>query len=359
MEELYRENNYPSTNQFYKILKENGIQATLKQVKEFIEQQSVQQLHKPVRQIRAKMKHITASAPNEIYQIDLLDYQKYSRFNKGFNWILIAVDIFTRQAKAVAVTTKHATNTADAFENIISEVKPHVVYSDDGNEWRGKFQELLERNNIIHQVKDYGDHNALGIIDRFSQTIKRMIAKYMTANDTKNWIQQLPKIVDIYNRTPHTSISDIKPKDAEQEENIETIGTLNFNKRENDQKHINHSIKVNDLVRVQRMKGTFEKGYEITYSKEIHKVISVENSHAILEDGSRHKFEKLLQIDPRTVSLQSRVGDAMENHQKNLRRLMKEGVSTDNIVSSSRRGVIKNVAFPSSNASPIIYRRNV
>lgn len=358
MNELYREFNYPSANQFYKIVRDNGIKATLKEIKDFISQQAVQQLHKPVRQIKSKMKHITASAPNEIFQIDLLDYQKYSRFNKGFNWILICVDIFTRQAQALPILTKHSANAAEAFEKMILDVKPHVVFSDDGNEWRGKFQEVLEKNNIIHQVKDYGDHNSLGIIDRFSQTVKRMIAKFMTANDTKRWIDQLPKIIKIYNNTPHSGISDIKPKDAEQEENQETIGTINFDKRDSNIKKSSHTLKPNDHVRIQRMKGTFEKGYEITYSKEIHKVISVENSHATLDDGSRHKIDKLLFIDPRTESLQSRVGDAMENQQKTLRRLMKEGISTDNIIGGGRRGKTQSVAFPSANIPVQMYRRD-
>ena len=48
MEKLYIENNYPSSNRFYQILKENGIIKSHKEVKEFIEKQSVQQGHSRV-----------------------------------------------------------------------------------------------------------------------------------------------------------------------------------------------------------------------------------------------------------------------------------------------------------------------
>ena len=47
MEELYKINNFPSATRFYEILKQNNIQASHKQVKEFIAKQNIQQVLKP------------------------------------------------------------------------------------------------------------------------------------------------------------------------------------------------------------------------------------------------------------------------------------------------------------------------
>jgi hypothetical protein len=153
MEELYKNNNYPALKRFTELLKENNLKKTQKEIKEFLSKQIVTQLHKPVKQIKKDLKFITASAPNEILQIDLLDYQKYSKVNKGYNYILICVDIFTRQARAIELKSKHTTNTSKAFQNMILKIKPKSIYSDDGNEWRGEFKSLLDKENIIHSVK--------------------------------------------------------------------------------------------------------------------------------------------------------------------------------------------------------------
>ena len=299
MNEIYRQYNYPSFKRFSEILKEKGLKKTQKEIKEFIESQKVGQLHKPVQKVKRNLKHITASSPNEIWQIDLLDYQKNSRQNRGFKYIFVCVDVFTRQARAEPIKNKTSTTTDDAFKKLTRETQPQAVYSDDGNEWKGEFKDILKAKNIIHIVNDYGDHNSLGIIDRFSKTIKTMIAKYMTANDTKRWIDALPKLIELYNETPHSGIENIKPVEATERENIKKIGTINFEKRgHNNQvdKKIN-DIKVGDYVRVQRLKGTFEKGYTITYTKEIYQVAKTTAQKAELSDGKSYKKNKLMKVD--------------------------------------------------------------
>jgi hypothetical protein len=307
MEQIYREYNYPSLKRFSEILKEKGLKKSQKEVKDFIETQKVGQLHKPVQKVKRNLKHITSSSPDEIWQIDLLDYQKYSRQNRGFKYIFICVDVFTRQARAEPIKNKTSTSTDDAFKKITKQNQPQAIYSDDGNEWKGEFKDLLKDKDIIHIVNDYGDHNSLGIIDRFSRTIKTMIAKYMTANETKKWIDVLPRLIELYNRTPHSGIENIKPEVAGERENIRRIGTLNFEKREHNNQ-VNkkaNDIKVGDHVRVQRLKGTFEKGYTITYTKEVYKVVKTTAQKAELDNGKSYKKNKLMKVgSPEGIGVQ-------------------------------------------------------
>lgn len=298
MEELYSANNYPSLKRFTEILKENGIKKTQKEIKEFIQNHKVNQLHKPVQKIRKNLKHITASSPNEIWQMDLLDYQKYSKQNKGFKYIFIAVDIFTRQARAEPIKAKTAENTAVVMAKILGDVKPKVIDSDDGAEWKGQFKQLLQQNDIIHIVNDFGDHNSLGIIDRFSRTLKTMIAKYMTGEETKKWVDILQKLIKLYNNSPHTALDGVKPSEATKGENLVKIGTMNFEKAQHNKAVDKQSneISVGDYVRVQRLKGTFEKGYTATYSREIHKVVDTTSHKAELDNGESFKKVKLMKV---------------------------------------------------------------
>ena len=73
MEELYVKYNYPGIDKFKKILKANNINYTAKEVTDFINKQSIQQVHKPVQEIKAKQKYIVALDIGEMLQIDLLD----------------------------------------------------------------------------------------------------------------------------------------------------------------------------------------------------------------------------------------------------------------------------------------------
>jgi len=85
LNELYKKHYYPNVSRFYRILKENEIKKTLKEVKEFISLQAVNQIHKPIIKKRSQEKSIVSIAPNEQLQIDLLDYSKYSNSNKNFS----------------------------------------------------------------------------------------------------------------------------------------------------------------------------------------------------------------------------------------------------------------------------------
>ena len=148
MEEIYKKNNYPSIKRFTELLKEANEKHTKKQIKEFLSKQTVTQLHKPIQKIKRKLRFITANSLNESWQIDLLDYQKYSKVNRGFNFILIVVDIFSRQAYAQPIKKKTPEQVSTAFKKILKHAQPKSIYSDDGSEWKGVFKTLLKELQI-------------------------------------------------------------------------------------------------------------------------------------------------------------------------------------------------------------------
>ena len=95
----------------------------------------------------------------------------------------------------------------------------------------GKFQKLLSKYNIFHDVNIVDDHHVLGIVDRFARTIKTIFTKIFLRSKTKNWVDSLNKVVDRYNESPHSGIYDIKPNDADIDENITLLVELNAKKQ--------------------------------------------------------------------------------------------------------------------------------
>jgi hypothetical protein len=327
MDELFKQYNYPPANRFYQILKGNGIKATHLQVKEFIEKQVVSQVHKKIEKRKSKYKHFLASFPNEIFQIDLLDYQKYAQQNRGFKWVLICIDVFTRKAYGKPVKNKTANLVKEAFKSI--GVLPAVIFHDEGNEFKGEFRKFIDEKNIVDVENESKNHNALGIVDRFSRTIKTAISKYMTANSTTKWHTELSRLIEIYNDTPHRGIALIKPEDVEGDAKNEIdISTLNYHKQTESQKvhKKEHPLKIGDNVRTLINKGTFTKGYEITYSKNVYIIERIEHSKATLNNGKTYPFSQLQKVPEGSIQLKVGKKEQAENLSKIARQLAKEGL---------------------------------
>ena len=72
-------------------------------------------------------------------------------------------------------------------------------------------EHYLKKNNNMPIMNNVGDHNVLGIIDAVSKTLKNIIYKHFTSNNNTKWIDILDKIVDMYNKTPHTSLERRSP----------------------------------------------------------------------------------------------------------------------------------------------------
>ena len=261
-------------------------------------------------------------------QIDLLDYQKYSKQNKGYNFILIAVDIFTRLAYACPIKNKKPESVLEAFKSF--DIKPLSVFHDSGNEYKGVFLKYLNDNDIVDLKSDIGDHNSLGVIDRFSKTFKTIVSKYMTINDTTKYYPEIDKIIKSYNNTPHNSLNNIKPDDIiDNKDNYATINDINFAKMKFNKLAIKKSInnfKVGSYVRIKLKKELFKKGYEVTYSKNSYQIKSLNGDKATLDDDSTHKLENLLLINNDTGEILTKKKDRIEKELQLKRKLRREGI---------------------------------
>src|SRR3989338_8884702 len=82
----------------------------LADVKEFIDSQQEQQIHKTINK-RVKGAPIVTAIPNFNYQADLLDFKRYATKHKNYNWLLIVIDVLTRLACAVPLKQRRAEET--------------------------------------------------------------------------------------------------------------------------------------------------------------------------------------------------------------------------------------------------------
>ena len=76
---------------------------------------------------------------NNIWATDLADMElmKDMKFNKGFRFLLCAIDIYSKYAWVVPLKDKKCVSIVNAFQKILKESarKPHKKWVDKGSEF--------------------------------------------------------------------------------------------------------------------------------------------------------------------------------------------------------------------------------
>lgn len=299
----YAEYDFPSSSKLYYILKKKNLNIKLSDIERAIRQQPTYQLHK--KQKGKVSSHMVAFYPNQIWMIDLLDMSKYFKQNKGFRWILLNIDIFTRQAYAVAMKNKDKNTVLDSFKKITNGNNfPDKLISDNGSEFTNKeFQNYLKENKIFHETNEVGYHNALGVIDRLSRTIKEKIFKNFTYNNNINWIDILKKVIDSYNNIPTNSLNGFSPNEAI--DHFMEILEINIAKT----KINDFNYKVGQLVRKKLKKPTFTKGYKQQWSNDIYEIKQISGVNAELDNGEIIKLNNLQIISKPTENSKANIDE--------------------------------------------------
>ena len=144
---------------------------------------------------------------DDTWSSDLLDMNDYGiKNNKGYRYILVVVDNFSKFGLTIPLKNKYAQSITDAFSQFIktSRRKPNLLETVDGKEYVNKiFSEFL--NN--HNIKRYSINTALGAVfaERFNRTIRNLLKKPVFEKGNADWLSELPSVIKQYNNTIHHS----------------------------------------------------------------------------------------------------------------------------------------------------------
>ena len=85
------------------------------EVKEFLQTQYSYTRHRPARRKFPKRK-VIATNIHDVYQMDLVDMQKFAEFNDGVKYILTAIDCFSRYAFSIPLKSKKPKEIIEAMK---------------------------------------------------------------------------------------------------------------------------------------------------------------------------------------------------------------------------------------------------
>ena len=244
--------------------------------------QLVNELHAPARKNFSR-RHVIVRGYDDLWQADIVEMRPYSRFNRGYHYILTVIDVLSKYAWAIPLKSKGGSETADALAEIIRDSKrcPKNMQTDNGKEfYNADVQHIIRKHNINH----YSTYSVLkaSVVERFNRTLKNDMWKMFTLNGTYKWIDALPRLVSNYNARKHRTIGmrpvDVTPAIAERllatvYNRINIAGPAKF--------------KLGDSVRVSKYKTIFEKGYTPNWTTEVFKIVKVQRTNPVsylLED---------------------------------------------------------------------------
>ena len=249
-------------------LKEPEAQELLQQVLSYT-------LHKPVGKKFPKAPTLVFGR-DEQWQIDLVDMQKLSKWNKGYKYMLTVIDVFSKVAWAEPLKTKSAKHMIVALNKLEKHfpAAPLRVQTDQGTEFLNKHVQAWFKKNKWHHFVTSGDSKA-SVVEQWNKTIKQRMFRYFTPHNTLRWIDVLPDMVIAYNESYHSAIG-MAPLEVNAD-NEEQVWNRLYKARLRPRRVKKPTLRVGDKVRLQKKHRPFKKGYLPGWTEEVFSVSTVKN----------------------------------------------------------------------------------
>ena len=290
LNELYFDPEFPGAfggvNKFYLEVKKNYPNVTRKDIKDFLSEQDAYTLHKDVRKPHS-YRRVIVKGIGELYQIDLLDVQKYSLENDGFRYLCFVIDTFSKFLWVFELKNKTGLALKKALQMFLILNPPKLLHADKGTEFFNKhFKRMLEAFGIklYHTFSD----TKASIVERVQRTIRGKLERIFTKNSNHRWRDVVQQVVKNYNNSYHRSI-EMKPALVKYKHTPKILQAL-YPKRK-----VNRAIfKPGDTVRILMERRRFQKGYEQSWSRELFIVDKRERTKPITYIIKDNQGEKII-----------------------------------------------------------------
>lgn len=261
---------YSSSDRLYKHAKSFHPSLSRKTVDEWLQSQDAYTMHRKARRKLSSEPRVHVKHIDDQWCIDLCDMSNIEEFNSGHRCILTCIDVLSKYAWACGVKKKSGKQVADAMSKIFNSTdrSPKRIESDKGTEFYNRhFQNVLTESNIEH-FSSNSRHKA-SVVERFNRTLKQLLYRSFTARNSYNWTGILEFALKTYNNRYHRSIKTTPSKVTRANE------TLIYRRLYRKQPRPGKKYTVGQLVRISKVKRTFEKGYLPNYTEEVFKISEV------------------------------------------------------------------------------------
>lgn len=233
--------------------------------------QVVKELHKQARK-NFKRRRTIIKGFDDLWQTDLAEFGPYARENKGYKYILLVIDCFSKYLWTRPLKNKTGPEVTAAMTNIFKEGRiPKNIQSDDGKEYYNQhFQKLMKKHGINH-YSTYSTKKA-AIVERVIRTLKSKLYKTFSLQGTYKWFDILKDKTLEYNNSKHRTIA-MKPALVKPTTKLKVYDNIKIAGKA--------KYKVGDMVRLSKFKTVFAKGYTPNWTTELFKIDKVQITNPV------------------------------------------------------------------------------
>lgn len=290
-------------NAVKKVNTNKRIKITKSKVEQFLSGQDTFTLHKQPRRFYPR-RRVMVAGPLEQFQIDLVDMTRFSGENNGYNFILMVIDIFSKKAFAVGVKRKQAKEMVSALKEIFKLTKPPLkIQSDKGQEFKAKEVQAYFKSIGVKWFSAEDEKMKSQIVERLNRTIKGKMYKVFYHNENNKWIDILPKLINSYNNTLHSSTKTTPNIAANGDPEVvskvrEALYGIHSRLNRGVEKEIDRptapALKVGDRVRLSENKHIFKKAYLPSWTEEqfvVDKIYNTTPTSYLISDLAKEEIK--------------------------------------------------------------------
>ena len=253
----------------------------LKNIAEALEDVDAYTRHKPYKRRFTRHKTQTWGIDRQ-WQLDLIDMRESEKQNKGVQYILVGIDVFSRYGFAEPVRSKKATDVLAAFKKMTTVRKPEKIQTDKGKEFLNKtLQTHLEKEGIEFFTGENDDVKC-AIAERFNGTLQGKLWRCYAYFNNYKWVDILPDVVHSYNHTIHKTLGAAPAQITSK--NSDVLFYRLYEKPPQKKGVPRLTLKKGSKVRMLAKERTFNRGYEPNWTEEIYTVDNITRKGYQLKD---------------------------------------------------------------------------
>ena len=265
---------YTGAATVYKAVKsERKYRITLKQIKTWLASQDAYATFKTARK-RFPRPKVIVSSKDQMWDCDCLSMKYHIDDNKGYGYILVCVDVFTRFLYTRPLVALQGILVKEAYEDIfILNETPKTIRTDHGSEFVNKItKQFFLSKNIKHYLTNNEIKTSHG--ERVIQTLRMRIARMFRARNNFNWIDHLQALTDAYNNSKHRAINST-PTEAMCATEKSELWHWQYKRNDSVTKtgpNLPYEFQVGDRARMSFLRQSFHRAYDHSWSKMIYTI---------------------------------------------------------------------------------------
>jgi hypothetical protein len=172
---------------------------------------------------------------------------------EGFKYLLVITDLANRTFDVEPMTDIKDEDALSAYKRMLRrnfiKIPEYQLATDLGNEFKGSFNEFLEKHNIYHKVSRAGRHKQQGPVENLIKTISGLLFAYMNEKEKetgkvyREWTDKIHVVRTDLNKIRKKLLSTSKTDVIKTFNNLDDKGNI-----------IKSKFKVGDMVYIKNEK---------------------------------------------------------------------------------------------------------